>query len=383
MKTLSPTIRIVHVVTRMNVGGPAVEIAGLLSAIGKRDGFEQTLITGVCEMNEIDFVETLNITAKVIKVEVLKKSINFRHDFMAFLQIRRIFKSELPNIVHTHTSKAGILARIAAISLFREIKLVHTFHGHVLEGYFSDFKNRVFIFLERILGKKTHAFVTVGNNIKLEIINLGICDSSKIRTIVPGFDIMRRQIAGIQLQKQKLPTNSFSVVWIGRFEQVKRPDRLLEIARICKRRNDSVHFIAVGDGSLRHISETTSISEDLPITFLGWQLNVVEILASVQLLLVTSENEGTPLVIIEAQKCGVPILSTRVGSIEEIIKNGETGFCLDYNAVEFQQKIKYFQINQDVLRNMSANAFQFGNSRFTLSRYSRQHRTLYQSLANF
>ena len=158
----------------MNVGGPAIQITGLMSNLDAED-FEQKLITGFCDTSEVDYLEMSNKSLPRVKIEGFGRSVNLFSDLRALLAIRREIKDFDPDIIHTHTAKAGFLGRIASLMTPKRHIRVHTFHGHLLQGYFGKFKTRLVILAERVLAGFTDKLVAVGDQVKDEhlAVNIG------------------------------------------------------------------------------------------------------------------------------------------------------------------------------------------------------------------
>jgi glycosyltransferase involved in cell wall biosynthesis len=257
---------------------------------------------------------------------------------------------------------------------------VHTYHGHLLFGYFSKIKTRTIILIEKLLSNFTDALISVGNSVKEELIASGIGKEEKFHTIRPGIDFDSLLLSTSSDVELGITNEDFVVVWIGRFAEIKRPDRLLEIAKLAKSRGVKTKFLAVGDGILRKVIESESRSLNLNIDFLGWRTDVGSILRSADLLVLTSDNEGTPIVIMEAQVLGVPVVACDVGSVKEIVVNGQTGFVDDYNGEKFLNLIQKLNNEPGLLEHMSSNAGDFAQSEFTVKNFISSHENLYLEL---
>jgi glycosyltransferase involved in cell wall biosynthesis len=254
-----------------------------------------------------------------------------------------------PDIVHTHTAKAGFLGRLAAMSVRPRPKLIHTFHGHLLEGYFSRHGTKLVTQVERFLARRTDKLVAVGQQVVDDLLSVGIGEREKFEVIQPGIRIREDK------SQLKLPSNfqflkNYTyIAWIGRLVHIKQPTLVLDLAQSMKTRYPSAHFIMVGDGDLRGQLEDRIVSEGLPVTLLGWQSNITSILEFASLVIQTSLNEGTPLAIIQAQAAGVPVITTNVGSISEIIEAGSTGDLVEGNVAAFMTAISKY-MEDEVLR---------------------------------
>ena len=374
-------VRVVRLIARMNVGGPAVEIAALASRLPK-DKFEHTLITGYCDDSEIDFIDLHQIDCQVARVEGLGRSINLLNDLKVFFKVRLLLKEKSPHILHTHTFKAGLIGRLAALSIRHQPKLVHTYHGHLLQGYLSRVKLILLTIVERTLANYSDSLISVGIKVRDDLLARGIGPKSKFTVILPGFDINDKESLDSGETDISWDTNQFKCAWVGRVVDIKRPERIVEIARVIKDSQLDIGLFVVGGGPLLEATKSNCVIESLPVTFLGWQKNVYSILKKVDLLILTSENEGTPISIIEAQRLGKPVVVTDVGSVKEVMIHGKSGFAIDYDAEEFVENISYLSKNPEIYNQFSEFAFEFSNTLFSADRFVKEHVHLYEKLVN-
>lgn len=373
------TIRVLRIITRMNVGGPAIQVTSISNNLPKF-GFDELLLMGDCEEGERDYLELNEINLPHTKVFGLGRSINLVDDFRAFHTIRNVLRDFRPNIVHTHTFKAGLLGRLASMLSSNSHVRVHTFHGHLLNGYFSKPQLRVLIVAERILAKRSDKLVSVGKIVKEELLAQKIGDRSKYVVIPPGIPIAPEIEAPSKVRTKELRDTEFICAWIGRFVEIKRPERIIEIAREIVFRELKIRLVLVGDGPLRSKIEEVSRLENLPITFLGWRKDVTKILTDSDALILTSVNEGTPISIIQAQRLGRPVVATKVGSVEEVMINGKSGFAIDYDVKEFVDRIEFLSSNSLKYTQFSEAARQFAWDRFSEERLVADHKNLYLEL---
>lgn len=370
-------IRVLRIIARMNVGGPAIQVTTLMNSISKSD-VTQLLLTGVCEPGEADYLELNGIKLDLRVLPSLGRRISLLGDLKTFFEIRKWTKVFEPEIVHTHTFKAGFLGRLAVLSLRTRPALVHTFHGHLLNGYYTGFKLFVLKTIERYLARRTSYLVAVGEKVMLELLREGIGSRNKYIIIPPGFPM--RQMRTSTNPSVLSDLNEFNCAWVGRLVEIKAPHRILEIARIIRTTKTKVKFIVAGDGPLREKIQLQSECEGLPIEFLGWTQNVEEVLANSDLLLLTSINEGTPVSIIEAQRMGKPVITTNVGSVEEVISINRSGYALSYDSEKFAELIEKFALNEDLLRDFSKEAIRFSKEKFTPERLADDYLKIYRSL---
>jgi glycosyltransferase involved in cell wall biosynthesis len=363
----------------MNVGGVAVLINNLLSGIDSEE-YEVLLVTGVCEYPESEFLDGIQASYTVITIPSFRKSLSLKGDLKAFLELRRIIKEFQPDIVHTHTSKAGLLGRITALVSAPRAKRIHTFHGHLLIGYFSPIKLSIIKMVERILGKVSTALVAMGTQVKDDLVNAGIAPNSKFRVFFPGIikpNFPTREKAREQL---KLDVNSIYCIFIGRLTQVKRPDRVLEIARNLKDLESPVKMLIVGDGELSTNLKEVSERDQLSVQFLGWRSDIAVLLAASDLLLLTSDNEAVALTLIEASLAGIPVVTTAAGSVQDIAIDGFNGFVTDFNVDELTAAIVQLAESSELRKRMGVNGVVRATEFFSVEKMVTAHQELYKEL---
>lgn len=376
--SVSP-IRVLRLIARMNVGGPAIQITGLMRNLPTEE-FEQRLISGFCDKNEVDYLEVNEIELPCMKIEGFGRSINLVSDLKVLFAIRKQIRAFNPHIIHTHTAKAGFLGRIAAIlSLKRQFR-VHTYHGHLLHGYFGDFKTKLVILAERFLASFTDNLVAVGRQVRDDLLAAKVGKFNQYRIIGPGIEIGDLPERISSLKSFDLPEDKFIVTWIGRAVPVKSPLRIIEVAKECTLRRLRVQFVIVGEGPLLSDLKSLAKEKELPITFLGWQSDIEQILSFSDLVLLTSENEGTPVALIQAQMAGVPVLTTDVGSASEVLKNNQGGFCLEYSVRDFADKIELLATDIGMKSSFGAIGKAYALDNFSVNRLVSDHAGLYREL---
>jgi glycosyltransferase involved in cell wall biosynthesis len=360
----------------MNIGGPAIQVSTLMNYLPK-DEIEQMLVTGICEPGEMDYLDFNNIELNPKRVQSLGRRISLVNDLKAMLEIRSILKSYKPDILHTHTFKAGLLGRLAALSCRTRPYLVHTFHGHLLEGYLEGTKLFLLKLTERILARKTDRLISVGEKVMKDLLAEKIGSARKFEKVSPGFAMPFIREAD---KFNHSISDRFICAWVGRLVDIKAPERILEIARLTISSNPKVEYVVVGDGPLRSRLEEQSRVESLPISFLGWTADVFQLLRKVNLLLLTSISEGTPISVIEAQKMGVPVISTNVGSVREVISVGKSGFVIPYAPSQFARLINEFATDKNMLDRFSQEAASFSEDKFSPERIAEDYLKIYKSL---
>lgn len=314
-----------QIIARMNVGGPAVIVAELMRGLDSQR-FEQVLITGYCDETEADYLDEVATDIKATRIAGLGRSVSPIADFKAFLGLIRTIRKFNPDVIHTHTAKAGVLGRLASIIAGRGAIRIHTFHGHLLHGYFAGWKTKLVITIEKILASRTNFLVAIGNQVKNDLISAGIGKVSQYSVFFPGLP-EPRELNKLEIRRKlELDQAMIYCTFVGRLTQIKRPDRLLEIASTMVARNVSIHFLVAGEGELFEESKARASAEKLPITFLGWRKDIDQLFAASDIAVLTSDNEGIPLTLIQAAQAGLPIVATAVGSISDIVINDRTGF---------------------------------------------------------
>ena len=359
-------MKIIQVIARLNQGGTARWIETLVT--GLRDSnHEVILISGSVESNEIE--DPCFVSLGAIRVPGLGRSVSVAKDIKCIFALRRIFKVEKPDLVNTHTAKAGALARIAALGI--PTKVVHTFHGHILYGYFPRYKTKVFVLIEKILALQTDALISVGAQVRDDLVESGVSTTSKFHIIGPGIKITNAE-GRVEARKDfSLGTDDFVVGWLGRLVKIKRPDVLLEIAKEIP----EAFFLVGGAGELEEIIIS---SKNKNLKFIGWA-KPEEFWPACDIALLTSDNEGLPTALIEAAMCEVPIIARNVGSVREIFEENIGGYLFE-DSNQAVEQIKSLIKNKTAAEKAGIAANKFANSRFSKELFIQKHIDLYESL---
>jgi glycosyltransferase involved in cell wall biosynthesis len=324
MKSGHP-IRVMQIIARMNVGGPAVLVADLMRNFDPKL-VNSVLVTGYCDENESDYLEEVAKDVKAVRVPGLGRSISPLRDVNAFFLLLKEIRRFKPDVIHTHTAKAGVLGRVAGLIAVPSAKRIHTFHGHLLDGYFSKSKTQLVVIVEKILAVITFRLIAIGNSVKKDLVDAKIGTDSKYEVIFPGLQPLKTYAKEEAKKSLGLEPDKTYLVFVGRLTQIKRPDRLLEIARYLKANQPNSQILIAGAGELLETVEGVSASEGLPMTFLGWRSDIDLILCAGDIAILCSDNEGIPLTLIQASQAGLPIVSTDVGSVSDIVIDGVTGY---------------------------------------------------------
>ena len=370
-------IRVLRVIARMNVGGPAWQVSVLTRGLDA-SRFETRLIVGDVGGGEADFVELRDPDLPLVKIPALGRNVRFGDDLRAFIAIRREIRLFRPDIVHTHTAKAGVLGRLAAATCRVPLR-VHTFHGHLLHGYFNRLISRVLVLVEKFLARRTTALVAVGERVRDDLVAAGIGRLDQYTVIPPGVapaGPLDRESARVRLG---LPLGVPVVLFVGRLTVIKRPDRLIEaMSYVLARRSDAVLAVA-GEGGL--LEETRRRAEPLgsAVRFLGWQPDIADLYVAADCVVLTSDSEGMPVTLIEAAMAGVPGVTTDVGSAREVVVDGVTGLVVasDASAVA-DGLLRLFDV--ELRDRMGAAARARAEAEFGTRRLIADHEALYERL---
>ena len=375
----SERIKVVQIIARMNVGGPAVIVADLMRGLDK-SLFDQTLITGYCADDEADYLESVATDIKATRIGGLGRSVSPLADLRAFFALVTLIKKLQPDVIHTHTAKAGVLGRLAAILAGGKAKRIHTFHGHLLRGYFTGWKTRLVISIEKFFAKRSDYLVAVGNQVKDDLLDAGIGKHSQYSVIFPG--LPAPHVANkSELRKQLgLEPDAFYCTFVGRLTQIKRPDRLLDVVAASK--NLGITFLVAGEGELFESSKARAAAESLPVTFLGWRKDIDELFAASDCAILTSDNEGIPLTLIQASQAGLPIVATNVGSIHDIVVDGVTGYLTPTNAEAMAAALAEIVRNKDVAKRLGMAGHDRAATYFSLDKSLADHSLLYKNSQN-
>ena len=370
--------KVMQIIARMNVGGPAVIVAELMRGLDKTK-FEQILITGYCDETEADYLDEVATDIKATRIAGLGRSVSPIADLTAFIGLIKTIREFKPDVIHTHTAKAGVLGRIASIIAGRGAVRIHTFHGHLLHGYFTGWKTQLVITIERILASKTHHLIAIGNEVKKDLIAAGIGNEAKFAVFFPGLPEPHTDSKAALRKELELDPSTIYCTFVGRLTQIKRPDRLLDIAAKMVEKKVDVHFLVAGEGELFEGCKKRAAAQNLPVTFLGWRKDIAQLFAASDIAILTSDNEGIPLTLIQAAQAGLPIVAPAVGSIEDIVINEKTGFLTAPVASAMATALSSL-IGDSALRNsMGAAGKARSHEYFSLERMLRDHTGIYNS----
>lgn len=372
-------IRVMRVIARMNIGGPAVQVTGLMRGLNARE-FDHRLYTGFCTADEADYLESNATNIPVIRIAGFGRRVNLTSDVRAFIALVREIRDFKPHIIHTHTAKAGFLGRIASLVSMQPSIRIHTFHGHLLNGYFGWYKRLLIIMAEKFLATFTHQLLAVGDKVRQDLLTVGIGNPKKFDIMPPGLEIGYLPNKGESQEFYGLSKNTLQCAFIGRVTRIKRPDRFLDIVGEVKKRGINVDFFIAGDGELLEMCREIINRDDLPVIILGWQNNIEKLLAAADMMILTSDNEGTPLSLIQAGMAGLPVVATKVGSVPEIVLDGVTGIITGTGISEIADEIEKLAKDSSLREKLGSAARDFTRANFGVKRLVRDHEELYKHL---
>jgi glycosyltransferase involved in cell wall biosynthesis len=360
-------MRVLHVIARLNVGGTARYITQLANELPKH-GIETFVATGFVQGAEREDESAHSID--LIRIPSMGRSINPIKDHFARKQLDKIIAEIKPDIIHTHTFKAGYVIRMKK----QPVPLIHTFHGHLLDDpEFSGFKSKIIVGLERKLAKKSAKLVTVGRRVADELLEQNIGQRAQFVNIPPGvvaIDVTPREQA---LKNLNMEDNGTPIVgWIARVTGVKNPMRALEVADALP----DTHFVMAGGGDLLEQVKATAPAN---VTVLGWA-EASDLFGAADIILSTSENEGMPVALIEAQLAGKPVVATDVGSVSEVILNHETGIVTNKNSGSIASAVESLVIDKTTREEMGRLAIARAQALFSVERMINAHIELYKSI---
>lgn len=398
---MSKKIKILRIMHRINISGPTYHAAYLTKFLDK-EIFETLLISGNINKKEESgeyILKNLNVEAKYVKN--MFRKINIIKDFMAFREILKIIKNFEPDIIHTHAAKSGFIGRIAGIYSNVPI-IVHTFHGHVFHSYFNFFKTKLFIYLEKILALKTSKIIAISNVQKNELSSkYKIASPKKFKTINLGFDLERftidRDIKRLKFRNEFMLNNTeIAIGIIGRLTAIKNQAFFLDVFNHIKKYSKvKCRAFIIGGGEDKLYLESYASKLGLEYTnelnathnkelcFTSWRNDIDVVNSGLDIICLTSLNEGTPVSLIEAMASGKPIISTRVGGIEDVVEDYENGFLINQNDFgDYTRKLLNLVKSSDLRQKMSTTSTSKAISKFSYKRLVNEIESLYLNLSN-
>ena len=365
MRTYMP--RILFVIARLNVGGTSQYLSTLVDGLRKQ-GYETLVATGYVQGAEVE--DSVTESMSIHRIQHLGRKISLFSDLRARHELKNLISSYKPDLIYSHTFKAGVLVR----SIKTNKPIVHAFHGHLLaEPELVGWKTKIVVLIERILARKSRALVTVGMRVARELLAAKVGFPQQYVSIAPGVRPLlledkseARQALGLDAEKRPI------VVWMARVTAVKAPHRVAQIAH----KIPEARFLLIGGGDLLH-----EINHDVPsnLSIMGWQ-QASRVWPVADLAISTSENEGMPVALIEAQQAGVPVVAIDVGSVGEVIKDGETGCIFDEFGDDMIHAIRNLVLNESLRKSMSHKAKIWSREQFSPAKMTASHRELFDGI---
>lgn len=378
--------RVVRIITRLECGGPPIHCV-LLTREMQRRGYSTLLVTGACDGPEHEMAYLLQPNDPVVRVMEMSASISPWKDVLAFGRIFRLLRRLRPDVVHTHTAKAGLLGRVAA-KLAGVPVIVHTFHGNVLSEYFSRPVSWTIRNVERALARITDAVCVLSSQQASQLSDqFGIAPRQKLFVIALGMDL-----SAFERLPPPTPSTPATVGWIGRFVPVKNIPLLVDIMGRVFEKDVPVRFLIAGDGPESGIvKQAVARWGRERIQWVGWQRDILGVLAQCDLLIQTSKNEGTPVALIQGMAAGRPFVSTPAGGVVDMVDGPplrsdgtgtwhSNGVLVTASPAAFASAIGALARDPRLLRSMGERARTFACRNYRLSTLTEQVDSLYSHL---
>ena len=359
-------MKVLHIITRMNQGGTSRWLEGLSNQLISA-GWDSVVIAGEVDKNEVedDCFQALHGT----RVQTLGKGKGPINDLRSFIELRKLIKNHRPDVLNTHTSKAGVLGRAAAFTIpNNKAKVIHTYHGHLLYGYFSKPVSFLINVVEKLMSLVTDHFIVAGKSVRDQLIEAGIGNEKMYSVIYPGVDIAINSNSRKARNQFGIDDGAFVVGWMGRFEKIKSPIRVVELARCFP----NVIFLMAGSGSL---FEEIKLSAPSNLLLPGWS-EAQQIWSASDVALLTSENEALPIALIESGLFGIPSIAENVGSVSEVVIHEISGFLC--NTLEQRvNALNTLHSNTALRSQMGENAKKHCSKSFSVKKFGEDHCRVY------
>ena len=350
-------IKVLRILNRFSVGGPVYNATYLTKYLNS-DLYQTLLVGGKPEYHEQSAEYILNgLDVSFKQLKFMRRSISPLFDLISLIQIIIIIYKFKPHIIHTHAAKSGLLGRLASLLYYKKVRLVHTYHGNVFEGYFSNFKNKILIFIERFLAKKSTKIIAISKLQSYDLIyKYKICEKEKIEIVPLGFDLNRftenKSLKREKLRKEfNVHDDTILITIIGRIVPVKNHQLFIDVINYCKNRSSRViKAIIVGDGSetekiINYVENNNlsysykDLNKECDVLFTSWRSDIDSVLAASDIVCLTSLNEGTPVSIIESMASETASISTNVGGVSDIIENNISGIVSSKKVNDYGENL--------------------------------------------
>jgi len=379
-----PPIRVLRAITRLNIGGPAIHAILLTEALDDRVVFSSTLVAGTTAPHEGDMLDLAAAhRVEPVLLPALGREISPADDLVALAKMVRLMRRIRPDVVHTHMAKAGTVGRLAA-HLCGVPLIIHTYHGHFFHSYFGRLKTGVFLTIERALGLATDRIIVLGDGQRNEIASYGVAPVAKLEPIRLGLEL--RQFVDVEKFRGELRRElgiHSSVPLIGilaRLVPIKAHETFFAAAHLILQQEPAARFLVIGDGERR--AELEAMVNQLGIAtsvdFLGWRRDMRSVYADLNVVALTSLNEGSPVALIEALAAARPVVSTAVGGVPEVVMNDVTGLTVPpSNPVAMAEAILRLLREPDLAQRLASSGRRHVYPRYDSSRLVDDVRTLY------
>ncbi len=359
--------KVLIVIARLNVGGTAQYIGELVKGLNPSK-YEVLVATGHVQGAEVE--DAVVNSLPLVRVPAMGRKISLRNDWKARKQLKKVIADFQPDLIYSHTFKAGLLAR----SIKSSVPKIHAFHGHLLsEPELQGFKSRIVVLIERYLAKRSDFLVTVGKRVARELLEENVGSVGQYRSIAPGVNPLQLEDensarAALGITDEKRPI----VVWMARVTAVKAPMRAVEVAIAIP----EARFLLAGGGDLFDMVKNSAPDN---LTVLGWQ-SATKMWAVADLAMSTSENEGMPVALIEAQLAGVPVVAVNVGSVAEVIADGETGYVFDEFGADFIARVRKLVLEKTEIASLAEKAKNRARDEFSPQKLVNSHLALFDEI---
>jgi glycosyltransferase involved in cell wall biosynthesis len=378
-------VKIVHVIARLNVGGAALSVLEL-AAGQQADGHDVLVVAGAIPPGEASMegvAEELGVPN--LHLPELTRELSARSDAAAIWRLRSLLGRRRPDVLHTHTSKAGATGRLAALLAGspRPVR-VHTFHGHVLSGYFDPRRERAFRLVERGLAHATDGIVAVSEQVRDDLLRFGVAPAAKITVVQYGFALDRRVAPATAARASKRAElgageRDFVIGWAGRLAEIKRPADLVRVAA----QVPASLLVLAGDGDLRGEVERLAVEQGIRdrVRILGYVEDMGAWYGAFDAFLLTSANEGAPVVAIEALAAGIPVVATDAGGTKNVVDDGESGFLTAIGDIDaLAERLRRLECNPELRARLGTNGAERMRERFSTRRMVDEVAALYDRL---
>lgn len=391
-------IKILRILNRFCVGGPVYNAAYLTKYLNL-DIYETLLIGGKPEKHEQSADYILNdLKVSFRQLKFMRRAISPLFDLISLIQIIIIIYKYKPNIIHTHAAKSGLLGRLACLFYYKKIKVVHTYHGNVFEGYFSNFKNRILLFIERFLATKSTKIIVISKLQGEDIFyKYKICEKEKIEIVPLGFDL-NRFTENTNSKREKLRkefnVNSGSVLItiVGRVVPIKNHQLFIDVINYCKNKSTrNIKALVVGDGSeIEKIIDYVinnklsysykDLNKECDVLFTSWRSDIDSVLAASDIVCLTSLNEGTPVSIIESMASETASISTNVGGVSDIIENNISGIVCSKEVKDYGENLLKIIEDNDLRLKLAKNGKSISLENYNYNRLVSNMESIYQKI---